>query len=77
MIQLIIRDLRTKREEVKIFTSKDKCEEFLESKCCPIYDAHPEKSLKYRVAGATYDTKSEYAILKPYLFDKKDDREEL
>ena len=76
MIQLIIRDIKTKKEEVKEFSSKDKCEDFLTSKCCAVYDKHPEKGLKYRVTGATYDTKSEEALVKPYLFNRKDDIEE-
>ena len=74
MIQLLVKDLKTKRDEVKEFSSKDKCEEFL-SKCCPLYDKKPEKGIKYRVVGATYDTKSEYAIISTYLFDNKNDSE--
>ena len=75
MIQLIVRNLKTKTEEVIVFSSKDKCEDFLE-KCCANYEAKPDKGIQYRVSGATYDTKSEYAIIKPYLYkEDKDDSE--
>ena len=75
MVQLMLTELKLKRTLVKEFVSKDKLEDFL-LQCCPIYEAHPEKGIKYRVNGATYDTKSEFSILKPYLFDKKDDKED-
>ena len=71
MVQLIVLNLKTKREEVLYINSKDTLEDKLDS-CCPKYEKNPTKGTKYKVLGATYDTKSESEILKPYLFDKKD-----
>ena len=77
MIQLIVSDLKLHKDKVLEFTSKDKCEEFLDKSCCPKFEVKPNKGIKYRVLGATYDSKSEEAIIKPYLFEKKNDTEDL
>lgn len=73
MVQLMLTELKPKRTLVKEFSSKDKLESFLEQ-CCPNYEANPERGIKYRVNGATYDTKSEFSLIEPYLFNKKDDQ---
>lgn len=70
MVQLIVLNLKTKREEVLYINSKDALEEKLES-CCAKYEKTPTKGTKYKVLGATYDGKSEFEIIKPYLFEKR------
>lgn len=64
MITLIIKNVKTDKEVIETFLSKDKAQERL--------DQIDNAPLKWKLTGVACDTDGERAMCEPYLISKKE-----